>query len=149
MNIRTSADALHFQLLRPSILHILRAAGYQSTRPQVLDALVDLAVRYLLKLATATQKFSANNHNNLGIAIEDVRMAMEEIGALLPTLTTSNEAAYNEDARGIQAFLDWCKGDGNREIRRMAGMAKEGAQVEVGGLGAADDFLTSTPICSR
>lgn len=30
-----------------------------------------------------------------------------------------------EDLRGVTAFITWCLGEGNREIRRVAGMATE------------------------
>ncbi|RAL66677.1 hypothetical protein DID88_006359 [Monilinia fructigena] len=50
-------QALHHALLRPSILHILRAAGYHSTRPSVLD--------------TATAAHADLNHADLDITIQD------------------------------------------------------------------------------
>jgi transcription initiation factor TFIID subunit 3 len=51
-----SADALHAQLLRPCIIHILRAAGFHSCKPSVLDTLADLAARHLLLIASNTAK---------------------------------------------------------------------------------------------
>src|SRR4051794_36003097 len=62
-NIAMSADELYFQLLRPSIIHILRAAGFHSTRPSVLDTLCDLFIRYLTLLASSTATHAALNHN--------------------------------------------------------------------------------------
>ncbi|OBT50709.1 hypothetical protein VE04_09459, partial [Pseudogymnoascus sp. 24MN13] len=49
-----SSHAIHHALLRPCVLHILRAAGYHSTKPSVLDALTDIAGRYMHLLATST-----------------------------------------------------------------------------------------------
>lgn len=47
----------HHHLLRPAIIHILRAAGFHSTRPSVLDTVTDLAARYLSLLAERTAYF--------------------------------------------------------------------------------------------
>lgn len=143
MNTNNSAHALYTSLLRPSILHILRAAGFQTTKSSVLDTVVDLAARHLMLLASTTASYSALNTGTLEVRPEDVRMAMEEVGCFRPSLTTSNEQAQDDDVRGVKAFLDWCKGPANQDIRRMAGMASSGTVVEVGGLGTEDDFLIS------
>lgn len=50
---------LHHALLRPAILHILRAAGFHSTRPSTLDTITDLSARYFLLLAQRTAQFAA------------------------------------------------------------------------------------------
>ena len=78
--------------------------------------------------------------------ITHARLAMEDIGAFIPRSTAGEESwSTTEDLRGIQAFMDWCQGEANSEIRRIAGMTtKEGAKVEVGGLGDGEDFLSGT-----
>jgi len=53
----SSQIPFHHHLLRPAIIHILRAAGFHSTRPSVLDTLTDLAARYLSLLAQRTAYF--------------------------------------------------------------------------------------------
>lgn len=50
---------LHHALLRPAILHILRAAGFHSTKPSTLDTLTDLSARYFLLLAQRTAEFAS------------------------------------------------------------------------------------------
>lgn len=117
----TTPQALQHSLLRPCILHILRAAGYHSTRPSVLDTLTDLAARYLLLLATTTTSHAANTNTEFDISVEDVRMAMQECGAIAPEQVLEDQMWEGvEDTRGVDAFLAWAKGPVNKEIRRIA-----------------------------
>jgi len=134
----TTPHALHHSLLRPCILQILRAAGYHSTRPSVLDTLTDLAARYMFLLAETTVKHAAINHNEpelcLEVSIQDVRMAMQDCGALIPEKTLEEqEFDGKEDTRGVDAFVAWATGKANSEIRRVA---LEGSD------GAKEDYLT-------
>jgi transcription initiation factor TFIID subunit 3 len=117
----TSAPAFHHSLLRPCVLHILRAAGYHSTRPSVLDTFTDIAGRYMLLLAQSAADHSAINHTELELSIEDVRMAMQDCGAIAPEKILE-EQIYDgeEDTRGVDAFLEWAMGPENKEIRRIA-----------------------------
>ncbi|KAL3417515.1 bromodomain associated domain-containing protein [Phlyctema vagabunda] len=127
-------QALHHSLLRPCVLHILRAAGYHSTRPSVLDTLTDLAARYMYLLAQQTVSHATINHTELDISIQDVRMAMQDCGTLVPEKTLEEQDFEGEeDTRGVDAFIAWATGPGNREIRRIA--------LE-GGDGAKEDYLT-------
>ncbi len=163
-----SAQSLNNALLRPPILHILRAAGFHSARPSVVDTLADLAGRYLLLLASTTAAHAANNHDELVPTITDVRMAMYDCGVFAPTLTPSEEAWKEalrrplaeypernglrakekarrdaEDTKDVREFVEWVKGDQNAEIRRIAGMlVGEGQGAEVEALADKDDFLT-------
>src|SRR5277367_5151240 len=100
-----SPQAFHHALLRPCVLHILRAAGYQSTRPSVLDTLTDIAGRYMLLLATSTATHASLNDNEHEISIEDVRMAMQDCGAFFPEKILE-EQIYDgeEDTRGVDNF---------------------------------------------
>lgn len=52
-----SAHSLNHSLLRPAIIHILRAAGFHSTKPSVLDTLTDLCARYLILIASNTSQY--------------------------------------------------------------------------------------------
>ena len=53
----SAQNKFHSHLLRPAIIHILRAQGFHSTRPSVLDTITDLAARYLSLLAQRTAYF--------------------------------------------------------------------------------------------
>lgn len=139
-----SSHALYTSLLRPPVLHILRAAGFQSTKPAVLDTLVDLTARYLVLLANTTASHALINHNDLTPTITDVRMALQDVGALRPQRSAMEEQCRGEeDLRGVDSFLKWMIGDVNKEIRRIAGLAAtEGDMVDVDVLGENEDFLT-------
>ncbi|PQE12503.1 hypothetical protein CJF30_00002366 [Rutstroemia sp. NJR-2017a BBW] len=116
-----TSPALHHSLLRPCVLHILRAAGYHSTRPSVLDTLTDLAARYMYLLAQSTAAHADLNHTELDITIQDVRMAMQDCGALMPEKVIEDQEFEGvEDMRGVEEFLSWATGEGNKEIRRIA-----------------------------
>ncbi|KAL7820109.1 hypothetical protein V8C26DRAFT_394407 [Trichoderma gracile] len=103
--------------LRPSILQILRATGYHSTRPAVLDTLTDLAARYLTLLCEKTAGNAASNHGDAGdYDVVDVRMALQEVGALLPDQAWRRDG---EDMRGVEEFIGWFAGPRMREMMEM------------------------------
>ena len=139
-----SSRVLYTSLLRPPVLHILRAAGFHATRPAVLDTLVDLAARYLALLATTTASHAIINHNEATPSIIDVRMALQDIGALRPQISIMEEQFRDEeDMRGVEAFISWMEGESNKEIRRIAGLAgSEGEVVGAEAMDGKEDFLT-------
>ena len=126
--------ANHFQiaLLRPVVLHILRAAGFHAARPAALDTIVDLSVRYLLLLAERTATHTFDNNESPIPTITDVRMAMQDADALTSHLSPLEECFRGqEDLQSVEAFIEWVKGDSNKEIRRIAGMLpNEGVGVD-------------------
>ncbi|CAL3966232.1 hypothetical protein PZA11_002950 [Diplocarpon coronariae] len=135
----STPHALHHSLLRPCVLHILRAAGYHSTRPSVLDTLTDLAARYMFVLAQTAVDHAAVNHQepelSLEISIQDVRMAMQDCGALGPEKSLQDQEWEGvEDTRGVDAFIAWARGPRNHDIKRVA---LEGAE------GLKEDYLTA------
>ncbi|KAH9879031.1 hypothetical protein J1614_002466 [Plenodomus biglobosus] len=148
-----SQNDLFLSLLRPAVLHILRATGFHHGKPSAVDTVVDLTARYMSLLAERTAYNAFSNHNDLTPDITDVRMAMQDCGLLVPTLTASEElwreilrkpleeydadttARENEEARrnaedtaDVNEFIEWVMGDQNREIRRIAGTYKPVAQ---------------------
>ncbi|MCJ1433023.1 hypothetical protein MMC27_002382 [Xylographa pallens] len=139
-----SPNALQDSLLRPSILHVLRAAGFNATRPAALDTLVDLASRYIVLLASQTASHAFANHNDVVPTVMDVRMALQDVGALRPQIGIMEEQSRNEeDTRGMDAFLKWMTGDESREIRRIAGMVGSEGDVDVEAGSEREDFLTA------
>ena len=82
---------LHRALLRPAIIHTLRAAGFHSTRPSVLDTLTNLAERHLLLCAATTAAHAANAHNDPRPTISDVRTALTACGVLTPAAGAAEE----------------------------------------------------------
>lgn len=165
-----SANTLHNSLLRPAILHILRAAGFHSARPSVIDTLADITARYLLLLASRTATNAHSNHNTLEPDITDVRMALQDCGLLTPSLTAAEEAwkealrkpleeypernglrakermrRDEEDTRDVREFVDWVRGAQNAEIRRIAGLEAQRTieATDMEGRGDLEDYLTS------
>lgn len=144
-----SSDDLFLNLLRPAVLHILRATGFHYGKPSAVDTVVDLTARYLKLLAERTAYNAYSNHNDSTPNITDVRMAMQDCGLLVPTMTAGEEEwkqilrkpleFYNEESGARQAeeqrrdaedtadvheFIEWVRGDQNKEIRRIAGTYK-------------------------
>lgn len=128
----TTPQALHHALLRPCILHILRAAGYHSTKPSVLDTLTDLAARYIYMLAQTTATYNELNNDEFEVSIKDVRMAMQNCGSLEPDSLLEVEG--EEDMCGVDEFIAWAMGKANKEIRRIALDAGDGKEDYLTGL---------------
>jgi transcription initiation factor TFIID subunit 3 len=164
-----SSRDLIVTLLRPTVLHILRAAGFHSAKPSVVDTLVDLTARYMLLIASRTAYNAFSNHNDATPDITDVRMAMQECGVLVPTLTGAEEMwkeilrkpleEYDEetgartkeekkrlleDTADVNEFVDWVKGDFNKEVNRIAGVSKQSmSATEALDAEEMEDYLTS------
>lgn len=164
----SAAQQLHTSLLRAPILHILRAQGFHSTRPSVLDTLINLAERYLLLLAETTKNHAVLNHNDPAPTITDVRMALTDCGTLTPVLTAAEQdwlekfrrplddfddlkhgdirregelrRRDQQDTQDVRDFIQWVVGDQNREIRRIAGVLPEPGP---GGTVNGEDYLTA------
>ncbi|KFA66295.1 hypothetical protein S40285_01872 [Stachybotrys chlorohalonatus IBT 40285] len=114
----TTPPSIFHALLRPSILQILRATGYHSTRPAVLDSLTDLAARYLSLLCQGTAAHAAHNHgDSADFTLVDVRLALQDAGALLPgRVLTDEEWSGQEDLRGVEEFIKWFAGQRMKEL---------------------------------
>ena len=107
----------------------------------MLDTLTDLAARYMYLLAQSAVTHATINQTELEITVQDVRMAMQDCGALAPEkVLEEQEFDGEEDIRGVDDFLAWATGAGNREIRRVA--------LE-GGDGAKEDYLTGLLLSGR
>lgn len=128
-----TASDLHSALLRPAVLQVLKAMGYSLAKPAVVDTLTDLTARYLLLVASETAQAALNNHGDSQPTIQDVRLALERVGALRPQMKTTEEAAKGyenvdgalvpfEDLRGVRNFVKWAEGPIHKEIRRVGGL---------------------------
>ena len=147
----STTSGFHHALLRPVIIHVLRAAGFHSARPSVVDTLADIAARYLILLASTTADYAQLNHWTVEPDATDVRMALHDCGVLIPSLTGTEEAwkealrkpieqfterngvrqrmqqeRDEEDTADVRAFIDWVTGKQNAEIRRIAGLLPDG-----------------------
>lgn len=113
--------AIFHALLRPSILQMLRATGYHSTKGAVLDSLTDLAARYLLVLCERTAVHAIQNHGDASdYDLVDIRLALQDAGALLPERPPAEQAwTGDEDLRGIDDFVKWFSGPRMKELMDM------------------------------
>jgi transcription initiation factor TFIID subunit 3 len=150
----TTAD-IHSSLLRPAVLQILRAAGFNHARPAVVDTVTDLAARYLSLIASSTAQNATSTHNGFAPTIQDVRLALTENGALYPQMSAAEESVKDpvelengevvpfEDLRGVNGFVAWAQGEVNKGIRRVAGFGGDEMNVEqiAAGTDEKEDYL--------
>lgn len=122
-----STQAIFHALLRPAIIQILRATGFHSAKPTVIDSLTDLAGRYLEILCQETARHAADNalepsfDGTTEPSIVDVRLALEEVGAFLPERDwEEQDFMEKEDTRGVDEFIAWATGPKTEQIKRVA-----------------------------
>ncbi|KAI1813251.1 hypothetical protein GGS20DRAFT_554144 [Poronia punctata] len=122
-----TASEIHLALLRPAILQILRAQGYYSSTHSTIDTLTEIAAQYMYSIAKRTAEHATMN-NYLGPPgtpdVVDVRMALEECGALNPGSAPPPPPSLDEyeDTRGVDEFIRWATGRKNMRIRKIAGV---------------------------
>jgi len=91
----SAQNTFHAHLLRPAIIHILRAQGFHSTRPSVLDTITDLAARYISLLAQRTAYFVYDrtttplDTTNSGLPTTS---CLQNIDAAIPTIPDIRQA---------------------------------------------------------
>ncbi|GAO16137.1 hypothetical protein UVI_02040320 [Ustilaginoidea virens] len=135
----TTQTAVFHALLRPAILQILRATGYHSAKPSVVDSVTDIAARYLSVLCESTASHAIHNHGDAGdYTITDVRMALHDAGAFQPEKVATEEAWLGEeDVGGVEEFIEWFSGQRMRELM----------DIGIGdGESDATDYLNGTSI---
>lgn len=140
-----SGPNLHNALLRPPIIQILRAQGFHSTRPSVLESLQDLTGRYIQILASSVADHAANAHpEDLTPKLEDIYQALQDAGAIRPQLREMEEDwQAEEDMRGLQSFIGWIKGPAHTEIRRVAGFLPSEGDILNPDAVEKEDYLTA------
>lgn len=113
---------LFHSFLRPSILQILRATGYHSASPAVIDAITDLAARYLSLLCEKTASHAVHHYGDAAdYSIVELRLALQDVGALLPEkVAAEREWLGEEDLRGVEDFIKWFSGGRMKEIMEFA-----------------------------
>lgn len=120
-------QAVFHALLRPAIIQILRATGFHSAKPAVIDSLTDLTARYLEIMCQQTARHTADNalHPDFdGFAeptIVDVRLALQDVGAFLPERDwEEQDFIEKEDTRGVDEFIAWATGPKIEQMKRVA-----------------------------
>lgn len=137
-----TSSSLFISLLRPAVLHILRAAGFHGARATAADTLVDIAYRYLLLISEKTAEHTLDNSIDQP-GVRELRMALEDAGALTPQISSAEEQQFfDDDLRGLQALEAWLDGDVHKEIRRIAGLEATSGEVNLDVEGEREDFLS-------
>jgi transcription initiation factor TFIID subunit 3 len=113
----------HLALLRPAVLQILRAQGYYSCKPSVLDMFTELAAEYIYTTADATRRAMEHNHPETPmITLPDLRQGLEHVGAFKLDENKREDREYAGDSvlRGIERFKSWFEEKQNQRITRIA-----------------------------
>ncbi|CAN8099456.1 unnamed protein product [Discula destructiva] len=121
-------QAVFHALMRPAIIQILRAAGFHSAKPTVIDSLTDIARRYLEILCQETARHTADNTDDpewgLGLlepTIVEVRRALQDVGAFLPEREwEEQDFMEDEDTRGVDDFVSWATGPKTELMKKIA-----------------------------
>jgi transcription initiation factor TFIID subunit 3 len=90
--------------------------------------LVDIVARYLMLLGTTTRDI-AESAGRLHAELDDVRLALEHVGAVRPVNIFDDPE--DADTRGIDQLVEWFKGPQAAELRRVAGFAGENTDAGV------------------
>ncbi|KAJ8603895.1 hypothetical protein MRB53_042030 [Persea americana] len=110
------SDALHRSLLRPAVIHILRAAGFHSCRPSVLDVVTDLCARYLFLLGsktvqhvydrTAPQSVSDDDTPEMieGPTVTDIRLVLNSVSFFTSTSTPVEDEWHESLRKPLSSF---------------------------------------------
>lgn len=85
--MQSSQDRYYSSLFQLSILRILRAAGFQSARPSVIDLLTHTAGLYLYSLSSTVHLFAVNARES-EVSATDVILALREKGHLSHDIAT-------------------------------------------------------------
>ncbi|KAI0022940.1 hypothetical protein F4780DRAFT_730746 [Xylariomycetidae sp. FL0641] len=140
-----TASELHLALLRPAILQILRAQGYYAASPSTIDCVTELAAQFMTAIAHSTAQNAANSATihtyPSSPTVRDVRLALEECGALwpVPVAEAGAKDAVRDDTRGVDDFIAWATGRKNQRIRKVAGVHARASAVGGQAVGAGGE----------
>ncbi|KAH6660015.1 hypothetical protein BKA67DRAFT_530135 [Truncatella angustata] len=113
----------HLALLKPVVLQILRATGYYTTKPSVLEALTELVADYIFNTAVAARKAMEHNHpESPEMTLPDLRIGLEYMGAFNHDENKREDRDFDGDKglRGIHDFKAWFDGKHNSRLTRIA-----------------------------
>lgn len=98
----------------------------------------------MLTLALKAAENAALTHDDGVPTVTDVRLALQEMGALSQKGEMEEQYDIDDDVRGVEAFIAWFKSDANKEISRIAGLSGSLSQVEIEAGIEREDFLTGS-----
>lgn len=87
----------------------------------MLDSLTDLAARYMLALCQATAGHAEHNRLQPGdFDVTDVRLALQDVGALGPERVLTEEVwRGEEDLHGVEEFISWFSGQRFKDLMEV------------------------------
>jgi histone H3/H4 len=122
---------IYFSLARISCIHIFRAAGIDRCSPQLLDAVTDIVIRHLMLLASKCSRNAELSGRN-SVEIQDLALAMEQIGSIYPRCILDPFDADPNGIKGFSDFIDWAKGPVPDQVRRLSKQAMPDPVIATG-----------------
>lgn len=108
-----------FSLVRISCAQILRSAGIDRCSPSILNAVADILIRHLDLLSqTASRNARLSGRNE--VVIQDVALAMEQVGLIHPYTVLDPWDTDPQANVGFENFIEWAKGPVPAEARRIS-----------------------------
>jgi transcription initiation factor TFIID subunit 3 len=115
-----------FSLVRISCAQILRSAGIDRCSPSILNAVADILLRHLDLLSqTASRNARLSGRNE--VVIQDVALAMEQVGLIHPYTVLDPWDTDPQATVGFENFIEWAKGPVPAEARRISKMPNQNA----------------------
>jgi transcription initiation factor TFIID subunit 3 len=113
-----------------------------------LDSLTDLAARYLSLLCERTASHAThNNGDSADFTVVDVRLALQDVGALLPqTVAVAEDWRGEEDLRGVEEFVEWFTGQRMKEMMEFGNGDGESDATDY--LNGMESLITSSMVQS-
>ncbi|SCU98029.1 LAMI_0F12662g1_1 [Lachancea mirantina] len=119
----TSKEAFYFDLLRVSMIQLLRSQGFDKARNSTVDIFTDFYVRYLELMVREILKLSHLRRSEEGcVELQDISLALQNIGFLKPVdvLDVYDENPDLVSDVAMQKFKSWCSSAGNRNAEIVA-----------------------------
>lgn len=133
-----------FSILRVTTAQIFRSAGVDRCSPSLLDTITDLFIRHL-DLLSRTASRNASLAGRIDVTLQDVSMAMENVGLIKPYSLLEEDDYDSLTDDGFDLFIQWATGPVPEEARRVAGLANASKATGADNEGSSNDteWLTS------
>lgn len=112
--------------MRISCAQLFRAAGVDKSSPIILDTMTDILIRHLDLLSKKATRNAALSGRNQ-VVIQDVALAMEQIGLIRPRVILDPWDTDPQADVGMRDFIDWAEGPIPEEARRISRIPNQNA----------------------
>lgn len=106
----TTDESFYFSLLRISMIHLLRAHGFDRAKMGTVNLFTDLYVRYLELMIQEIRKLTLDRRDlDEEVSLQDITQGMLNIGVFKPMnlLDVYDENPYVAGDEGMQQFKRW------------------------------------------